>query len=72
MEMKEIRGLLFCPVCVGKFMTESKVVAESRLRALAHGPHARPLPKRQGSVVQIVIALLLLIVAIVLALYRLA
>lgn len=72
MVMKEVRGLLFCPVCVGKLMTESKVVAESRIRALAHGPHAKPVPKRQGPVFQIVIALLLLMAAIALALYRLA
>ena len=72
LELKEIHGLLLCPVCVNKFMNDSKAVAELRIRALAHGPHARPLAVQRTSLLPIMVAVLLLVVAIVMLAYRFA
>lgn len=42
LDLREIGGLLLCPVCFEKCMKEGKGVVEVRLRALAHGQqHAR-------------------------------
>lgn len=36
-DMKEVNGLLLCPVCVEKCAHESRAVVEMRLRGLSHG-----------------------------------
>ena len=71
-EMEEIHGVLLCPVCVNRFMNDSKAVGELRIRALAHGPHAKPLTDRRTSIVPIIVATLLLLIAIAMLAYRFA
>ena len=36
MDLKEVSGLLLCPVCVSKVATQGKAVSDVRLRALVH------------------------------------
>lgn len=46
MDLKEVNGLLLCPVCVSKCMEESRAVTEVRLRALAHHTHTASADKK--------------------------
>ena len=71
LEMKEVSGLLLCPVCIEKFMTDSKAVGDMRIRALTHGPHATAVAEKTTTVWPIVIVAALLIIAAAMLIYRL-
>ncbi len=65
-DLKEVRGLLLCPVCVTKVVNETKSVAQVRLKALAHG-HNDALVEKTGNVpwAKIATGLVLLVLAII-------
>lgn len=48
-DLKEVNGLMLCPVCVEKCFREGQAVTQVRLRALAHGRVAAAKPKPSKS-----------------------
>lgn len=46
MDLKQVGGLMLCPVCVTKITSETKVVAKVRLSALGHGQGRHSTAKR--------------------------
>jgi hypothetical protein len=67
LDMKEVNGLFICPVCMEKFVNDSKAVAEVRIRALAHG---RP-TKSTNPMWPIFVVAAMLLIATALLVYRL-
>lgn len=69
LEMKQVNDLLLCPVCVEKFMTDSRAVAEMRVRALSHGAKG---PEKSAPVWPVVLVAAMLILVIALLIYQLS
>jgi len=71
-DMKELHGVMLCPVCVEKFLHDSKAMAEVRLQALVHSQQVKQTPSSNIPVQKIVVAVALLLAAILILIYRLS